>query len=397
MNLTQLLTERLFHEIHVSEIREFQKCEWAWDWKYNQQLYPKKVAKPLEFGTAMHAAMEALYDPDTWNRTDEARRELAESALVAELSKQKIRAVKNFGNFFNGENQHEDYAERLKLGLGMLDYYVRVIAPTERNFTPRYVEQSFAVPVKDAQGNIVHCFCASCSNKWNRYISDNDYDGSPLFTGLPVCIEGKIDLVLEYENGKVWVRDWKNIGRFVDNMEWLDNDLQLNIYLWALWSLGLDIGGFEYYELRKGYPQIPEPMEKRYRGRMFSTSKSADYDYTTYLATVKEQDEDAYDAGLYDDYLQWLQEEGPQYYKLTKAFKNDRAMQEVNTIVYRITKSILKTSTNALAPSPTKYNCLYCDFRQPCIERMSGADYKSMLEINFDRKPHYYEDQEDET
>ena len=34
------IDNRLYHEIHVSQIREYKKCAWAHDWKYKDQLYP---------------------------------------------------------------------------------------------------------------------------------------------------------------------------------------------------------------------------------------------------------------------------------------------------------------------------------------------------------------------
>ena len=391
MDVSELIELRLFHEIHVSEIREWQKCEWAWDWKYKQKLYSKRVAKPLEFGTAMHAAMEVLYKPELWKHESELREALAANAFLEEIKKQKAKAVENFGRFFNDEDQIAEYESRTELGLGILKYYKEVIEPQERDFEPLFTEQSFVMPIQDNDKYLL-CYCNQCSSKWDKWISDTDYDGSYRFSGLPVVIEGKIDLVLKYDNGKVWVRDWKNIANFTDNMEWLDLDLQLNIYLWALWCMGLDIGGFEYFEQRKSFPKPPEQLARRYRGKLFSTSKSSDYEYTTYLEAVIRDDEDAYDAGLYDEYLAWLKDEGPKFHKLTRVKKSERAMQTLHGIILTTAKKIIATSPDNIVPSPTKFGCLFCDFRQPCIERMNGADYKHMIDMLFDKKEkHYYE------
>lgn len=392
MDVSELIELRLFHEIHVSEIREFQKCEWAWDWKYKQQLYPKRVARPLEFGTAMHAAMEILYKPELWVHDPELREALAANAFIEETKAQKAKAIENFGQFFNNEDQAADYEERIALGLGILKYYKEVIEPSERDFEPLYTEQSFVLPIADPKTKrYLTCTCAKCISKINAYWSDNDIDGRPPIS-LPVVIEGKIDLVLKYSNGKVWVRDWKNIANFTENMEWLENDLQLNIYLWALWCFGLAIGGFEYFEQRKSFPKAPEPLARRYKGRLYSTSKTGDYEVNSYTAVVMMEDSEAYDAGLYDEYIQWLEEEGPKFHKLTRVTKTERAMEAIHDIVLKTAKKIIATTPLDIAPSPTKFNCLYCDFRQPCIERMNGADYPSMIDMLFDKKEkHYYE------
>lgn len=395
MDVSELIELRLFHEIHVSEIREWQKCEWAWDWKYKQKLYSKRVAKPLEFGTAMHAAMEVLYKPELWKHESELREALAANAFLEEIKKQKAKAVENFGRLFNDEDQIAEYASRTELGLGILKYYKEVIEPQERNFEPMFTEQSFVMPIANSDGSFMRCTCNKCIKKLEAVYDEMSEDTLAAITrkgGLPVVVEGKIDLVLKYDNGKVWVRDWKNIANFTENMEWLDLDLQLNLYLWALWCMGLDIGGFEYFEQRKSFPKPPEPLARRYRGRLFSTSKTSDYEYTTYLQVVMRDDEDAYDAGLYDEYLAWLEEEGPKFHKLTRVKKSERAMFALHEIVRNIAKKLITTDADTLVPSPTKFGCLYCDFRQPCIERMNGADYEDMIGMLFDRKEkHYYE------
>ena len=248
MSTTQELIERrLFHEIHVSEIREFQKCNWAWYWKYAEKWYPLTHAKPLEFGTAMHAAMEARYNPKYYDK-----QEVAEALAVVtftDINDKQLQNAKDAKGIFFDETVIDDYNERRDLGIRMLEYYFTAIVAKEKDFKPVAVEQNFIVPITD-----IICYCEQCAAKWRMYVSDNDFDKPMPFNGLPVVLEGKIDLILEYDNGKVWVRDWKNIGRFSDTVEWLDNDLQLNLYLWALWKMGADIGGFEYFESKKMAP-----------------------------------------------------------------------------------------------------------------------------------------------
>ena len=95
---------------------------------------------------------------------------------------------------------------------------------------------------------------------------------------------------------------------------------------------------------------------------------------------------------MYDEYLAWLQEEGPKFHKLTRVKKSERAMVVLHESVRNIAKKIITTDAETLVPSPTKFGCLYCDFRQPCIERMNGADYEDMIGMLFDkREKHYYE------
>ena len=396
VDLNLLLENRLFHEIHVSEIREYQKCHWAWWWKYHDKLYPKHTAEPLEFGTAMHAGMEARYDPKYWDQ-----REIAEALAVVAFDKkntEQLNLAKKAKGIFFDQSVVDMYEERRDLGLRMLQYYFDNISSNEKDFKPLAVEQNFVVPIPDTS-----CVCDECFSKWHNFSSNPD----DVFTGLPVVLEGKIDLVLEYaHSGKVWVRDWKNIGRFSNSVEWLENDLQLNLYLWALWKLGADIGGFEYFESKKAVPAAPEPMKRRSGGRLFSVDKTKSYEYDSYLKEVKLWDTEAYDAGLYDDYLRWLQSEGPQYYRMSVVRKTTAAMKVLESILKSIAGEIthwrrlgsyddLPFSARPaydLYPSPTKFGCIYCEFRQPCIERMNGQPYDGLIESLFNKKEkHYYE------
>ena len=387
MHINEMIEERLFHEIHVSEIREFQKCHWAWSWKYVEKLYPYTSAEPLEFGTAMHAGMEARYDPNHYAQT-----EVAEALAIVKFNetnqKQFETAKKRAGIFFD-ESLIEQYENRRSLGIRMLEYYFTEISKQEHDFTPIAVEQNFIVPIP------ILCYCEQCDIRWNKWISDNDYDGPYRFVGLPVVLEGKIDLVLQYENGKVWVRDWKNIGRFSDSVEWLENDLQLNLYLWALWKLGADIGGFEYFESKKMAPETPEPMKRRSSGRLYSVDKTKPYIYDTYLAEIESGDPVAHGQGLYDEYLTWLKVEGPQFYRMTKVRKSQFAMEAMEEFLRAMAHDILQSRvhTDRQYPSPTKFGCMYCEFRQPCIERMNGQPYDDMIDALFVRKKkHYYEE-----
>ena len=393
----KMIDLRLFHEIHVSEIREFQKCNWAWYWKYMEKWYPLTHAKPLEFGTAMHAAMEARYNPKYYDK-----QEVAEALAVVtftDINEKQLQNAKDAKGIFFDETVIDDYNERRDLGIRMLEYYFTAIVDKEKDFKPVAVEQNFIVPIEDDMGVPIYCRCDQCYKKWSDYQLDTELVHSvdetpPMFVGLPVVLEGKIDLILEYSNGKVWVRDWKNIGRFSDTVEWLENDLQLTLYLWALWKMNADIGGFEYFESKKMAPEIPQPMKRRSGGRLFSTAKDKPYEYDSYLKEIMVGDPLAYEDGLYEEYLNWLKLEGPQFYRLTRVRKSEKAMGMMEAILQDVAYAVTSTreGVRKMYPSPTKFGCIYCDFRQPCIERMNGQPYDDMMNSLFVQKEkHYYE------
>ena len=380
------IDKRLFHEIHVSEIREFLKCQWAWDWKYNQQMYPRKgSAKPLEFGTAMHAGMEQLYNPEYFH-DKQVCEGLAISKINSTIDEQLANALANIELLFGSkEDIILEYEERRSLATNMLKYYVEVIGPSEAGFEPLMAEQEFMLRVPFV------CNCKKCADKCGVKIGTEAWIN---WSGLPVVIEGKIDLVLKDHGGQVWVRDWKNVASLYESMEWLELDIQLLIYLWALWEMGLDIGGFQYFEQKKIVPQAPEPLKRKTGGCAYSRSRTAPHEFKSYLATIIQHDAQAYTDGLYDEYLDWLRLEGPQYHRLTVVRKDSSAMQQVQAIVYKYVQSITQQRVlPTLVPTPTKFNCTYCEFRQVCIEKMNGDDWETMLTTLFEQKKHYYDAQ----
>ena len=193
---------RLFHEIHVSEIRDYKKCVWAHDWKFKDQLYPLTTAKPLEFGTAMHLGLEYLMSPQ-WNHVpQEQLLTLSKSAFVTECKKQL--ASVPVDPFRSREEIEQDYKERIELGQKMLDYYATQIRPViDKDLEPLYTEKNFIVRLGELK-----CRCIQCYNRWEKWMiaTEDSVEGFG-FDGLPVVLEGKIDLILQDdETGKVWVR-----------------------------------------------------------------------------------------------------------------------------------------------------------------------------------------------
>lgn len=135
-------------------------------------------------------------------------------------------------------------------------------------------------------------------------------------------------------------------------------------------------------------------MKRRTGGRLFSTAKDKPYEYDSYLDTIIQEDREAYDNDLYGDYLDWLYNEGPQYYRLSKVRKTEKSMRMMQEILQEIAIAITRTreGVRKMYPSPTKFGCMYCDFRQPCIERMNGQPYDDMMNSLFVQKEkHYYE------
>jgi hypothetical protein len=399
---------RLVHEIHTSERKSFRACRRRWDWIFNDRYYPLVTAKPLEFGTAFHAAMEKYYDPDTWAWDREVVGALAIETFVKECEAQRKMALEQRGDTYLEEDVQADYDERVELGKGMLKYYVKDVAPKlDKGWKPVQVEIEFMLPIPNPETGdaVMWCRCWQC---WERYyvwygkqpLEDRNKIGSPdgafnthtppsWFKGLPIVYAGRIDMLAQAADGSLWIFDWKTARTVSEKYEFLYLDDQVASYVWALRKLGLNVRGFIYHEQKKAFPQAPVKNKVRRLGRIFSVSKTQDTDYQSYLEAIKEEDAEAYEGGLYDEYLTYLEEQGILFYMRHQIYKSDAEIQETErNIGY---EALDMTDPNLrIYPSPGRFGCNFCAFQEPCKEKNAQGDYLYVLNSLYVRREHYY-------
>lgn len=389
-----MMGNKLVHEIHVSEIRAFKKCRFAHKLKFINMLYPKVTAKPLEFGTAYHAAKQVYYDPQTIGYPTDTRKELAVLKFVATVEEQK----QALGTLT--AEQKADYDERIELGIGMLEYYFGTLAPyLDINLEPMFVEQDFSVPiVNPTTGKPLYCKCDRCEKKYLESIAgpietQQEKDADPLFgwQGLPVHLEGRIDLILkDKRTDKVWVLDWKTTARLMDRYEWLELDEQIINYLIALMLLGFDVAGFIYHEALKTYPKPPKRNASKRMGRWYSVDKNQDTEYDMYVDEVSAGDPEGLESGAYDEFLEFLQNSGKEFHHREVVRRNKEHLLIAYEDLYNTAREMVNP-LKVIYPSPGKFNCTYCEFEQVCIGRATGADYQTTIDTMFEQKAPYYE------
>jgi len=407
LTVDECIKLKLVHEVHTSERRSFRACRRRWDWHFRHAYYPLVTAKPLEFGVAYHNAMEMLYDPDSWKWTTEAKLKRALTAFDQTCEKQLAKALEVQDRITLDTEIQEDYNERVELGRGMIRYYATEVSPKlDIGWKPVRVEIAFMVPVPHPDtGKTITCYCDNCYAKWLKSdyakaelaaCADYNHDHDEIenrqghFHGLPVVYAGRIDMLAKDDNGALWIFDWKTAASIPDNHEFLFLDDQISSYVWALVvGLGLKVRGFVYHEQRKGFPGAPKENKHRRLGRLFSVAANQDTDYDTYLSTVKEHDTEAYDEGLYDEFLHFLREEGITYYHREKVYKSFEELQEVG---YNIGLEVLDMIDPQLRiyPSAGRFGCSFCAFQQPCREKNSKGDYQYALDTMYEQKEHYY-------
>lgn len=413
----EFVDKRLVHEIHTSERRSFRGCRRRWHWVFQDFYYPQVTAKPLEFGVAFHNAMEVLYEPKTWRFDREIVLGAAIQKFVETCKAQKQAFAVNYDVTSEVE---EDYNERVELGIGMLKYYWHNVAPDyDKNLTPKMVEVEFMVPIQDPDrpNEYLFCKCQRCrktqqeafdlegEGKYLEQWKFGDWhivcrDGSLLsgkWDGLPVVLAGRIDLLAEDRYGHYWIIDWKTAARLArgdasgqERDEFLELDDQIGSYVMALRrKLGLNVRGFVYVELKKAFPEPPAMNSSRRLGRLFSVNKNQSVDYDTYLRTIKEEDTEAFEAGLYDEFLEFLKNEGVHFHGRYQIVKTDEELEEIERNLWSEALDMVSPDLR-LYPSAGRFSCGFCAFRQPCLEKNRQGDYQYMLDTLYDKRDKHY-------
>lgn len=400
----------LYHEIHTSERKSFRGCRQRWTWRYQEWYQPITPIKPLEFGIAYHKAMEVLYSPGMWTWDRQVVTELAVQ-VFEDTCMQQWQAYRDSGYYdYNDETARQDYDERRRLGRGMIRYYASLQPEMDKGLTPIQVEIPFTVPVTNPDtGEQLNCKCKVCKRRWQASEEgikhhdqwqeevgmplggNSEYYWDKVWKGLPVVYRGRIDCLMMDEHGLYWVYDWKTTARLMaDRDRWLEHDDQITSYCWALIViLGLPIQGFIYHEQYKAFPEPPKENKTVRLGCKFSVSKSAATDLNTFVEYVKVHDAVAYEAGKYDEYIEWLKTEGPKYSERHVKYKTTTELEIVHRNIYLEALDLTRPDIN-IYPSPSYFGCQWCAYESPCLGKQRGDDYQVSLDTLFTQEAPYY-------
>lgn len=397
MDFNWYVDHRLVHEFHTSGRKSFRGCRQRWDWIFRDGLYPKVTEKPLDFGTAYHAALEAYYDPDSWQFPREVQLEYAIKVFKDKTNAQR-KLAKGADQYRDPDEIDKDFDERIVLGIGMLRHLVKSIAPQEdQTWQPLKVEVEFMVPIPHPVTNEpLWCKCDGC---WAKHLAHGDRtlgESREGWKGLPVVYAGRIDCVGIDNHGDIWIIDWKTAARIPDNHSFLILDDQIVSYCWALWSIGMNVRGFIYHEQKKGFPVPPKRNQNVRLGRMYSIAANQDTDYATYKATVEKEDPKAYALGLYDTMLNMLKTEGMVFYYRAQEHKTETALLEMQKNLGNEVLDMLADDLR-IYPNPSRFGCDRCAFAIPCTEKQQGGDYQYALDTMYEKKTPYYLREESST
>lgn len=404
MDDEELLKLNLVHPIHTTERRSFRGCRRRWNWIFREFYYPRTTPRPLEFGVAYHAAMEVWYDPETW---DDPERGIVNQSLSLIkfdeiVAEQKAKYVKLNGPM--PDEMKEDYKERVEFGHAMIKYYTERVSPKlDTGFRPIGVEVPFEIPLG------FNCKCDICFRRYTNWLGKQgpqheeafraliEAHGREKWKGLPVTYGGRVDMIAIDKYDRLWLFDWKTTSRILnegDESSFLELEDQVTSYIVALYKLGRPVAGFVYHEQRKAVPAPPALLTRRMKGRIYSTAKNQSTSKELFIETVMKGDPDGLAMGFYDDYIHWLETEGPQYFQRHQIQRNKTQIETAWNDMVEEAKDIILNPR--IYPQPGRFSCTTCAFRQPCLGKNMGEDYTYTLNTMFEKRTkHYFEEQEE--
>lgn len=351
--------------IRTHDRMAFLECRQSWDWssKIRQNFEPNIGNVHMDFGTAIHAALEQFYHPllaDHWD---------------VRCFKAIIAFNESWGTV-KDQYDPEEYYERVDLGTNMLNNYFEWATHND-TWEPMHVELEFEVQIKApahvpteewATVGAPFCNINGYLYKWN----DDE-----LGQWWPVYYQGRIDLVARDRHGKIVIVDHKTAGRLEDT-EHLEMDEQCGSYAWALQEmLGIQVDSVIYNELYKGFPGPP----KQLASGKFSKDKTQNTTRKIYEETLAEYGQSV--VG-YEDFLTWLDMNERQYVRRTPIH---RSQQELRLLGERIgLQAIDMLNDPSIYPAPTKFKCGRCQFRTACLAKMDGSDHDWVLNESFHKR-----------
>lgn len=347
--------------IHTSDRLAYKTCRRKWNWnsKIRHNYRAIQRAMPLDFGTAIHAGLEVYYDAETWNSTFDQRCTVEVlSVLRFQQSMQETRdsyLVKTKQEGLS-EEELDDWNYHFVLGQMMLkNYFSWAIKTNQDDFTVLATELDF----------VVYLFHDKIS-------------------GRPVYYRGRIDFLVQDKAGNCWIGDHKTAASFSDSLSRLEFDEQLGSYNWAiLEAYGLPVVGNLYNELWKQVPIPPEPMTRRYQGKLLSTAKDNAVTYDMMVEAINKYGED---INLYSDYLNWLKAEGPQFFRRTQFHRNKAELDDIERRIRVEAMEMATISEESCYPNPSRFengHCKWCAFRTPCLAINDGSDVDWILQNNY--------------
>jgi hypothetical protein len=310
-------------EFSWSEIKTFQRCPKQHEYKYVQGLVPKQRQRPLFLGSWVHAALESYYKQGDW----------------------KIGYKEYLDQYNKLMKEEQDLLNRRSKGT-LPELVVSII----KSYLWYYREES-----------------------WKILAVEEKFKVTVTFGGLKFTIKGIIDLVIEDENGDIWVIDHKTASAIPDPTSFHAMDPQLMIYPWATKQvLDLEPRGIIYNYIQSKAPTVPQLLKN---GGI--SKRKVRTDYPTLVRFLKASGQDLADwVGV----LRPLKRRSPflRRYKLPREPQvTKEILRDVLTVATHIAQDKHRSRTI------TRDCARMCSFHDLCRNELNGMDTTLQRQVQF--------------
>lgn len=431
--------------IHSSDRASFKFCrrQWLWSSPAKFNLIPRAeiygVDKNLWFGTGIHQALEAYYNPVFSRDPVEAWLtwfELQWRGGIIDADEVKAFADRNPQPIYRrtGEGAQADILNNVEpeyhvdglcdilpdfgsdneelfmglkdLGVGMMNFY-KEYAEANDNFRVISLEHDFSVPVINSDGEVLYAIDKrKMPEDWEPNFDVGNEFGPLMKNTLPqydgyastephlmkqVHVRGRMDMILqEQEYGRYGIMDHKTASRVgEDYFRHLELDEQCTSYL-AFGQLEAQIHDLPYKQLEfityqallKGYPKPPTITSRGLPSLNRNDETTTAELFAKCIMELGLEPIFKVDQKM-QNYYTWLLAEGDErFIQRNDTWRNQMQRQNAMTRLYYEAQDMLNDPVPY--PNPSKnYSCINCKFRTPCIAAESGDDFMAMLKDGY--------------
>lgn len=304
-----------------SSVKTFLRCEQQYDYKYVQELEPKRSALPLKRGTWIHRLLEARYRDGSWK--PEWKKLNSEYAKLWQDEKDY------YGDL-------PEFSKRMMQGY---DYHWK---DDQKDWNIREVERKVQIPL---------------GKNW--------------------VFIGKIDVEAENEEG-LWLWDHKTFSGQQPSSDYRTSDPQSSLYAWAYEKItGNRPVGFVFNYMRTKLPTIPKILK---RGGL-SVAKNIDTNWITLARFLRENDLNQED---YRPQLAAARARDGLFYQRIFIPKPDIVIRNLLLDIQEKAPRIRQVHEGRRPVRTLTYECeRMCPYHLLCITELTGGDGSYIKKQNF--------------
>lgn len=312
-------------DLSWSQVKTWQRCQRQWKYKYIDRLEPIARQRALFLGNWVHRCLETYYSEGDW------------------------------------KTGHLEYVEQ----------WDKLFEEEQKALSTRSKKAKTYTPLPKQVARIINSYLWYHKNDGWKVISvELEFT---VHLKDDIYINGKIDLIVQDEEGLYWVVDHKTASNIPESGAFHAMDPQLMIYPWAVKKLtGIDIAGIIYNYVKSKPPSIP----KINKNGSLSKRKIVT-DYPTAARFLKKE---GYDLADFSEFLLPLKKKS-EFLRRYRLPRESFVTKEILAEFYSSAKEI-KTKRIAYEAGAkvrfirniTKDCSKFCAFHNICQAELNGHD-----------------------